>query len=315
MFEEMSNVKTNRKVKLLLIVGVGRSGTSLLQSILGSHSKIDMLPETSFVRRFVLNGRVNSLNGEQAKRVIQSDERLGDDFLEALETSRGEAWSAKNVYLSVLRKRAERVEIVGDKDPKLVEYLPAVYRKIEPYRIIHVIRDPRDVLASKMNADWSRDRWWPLHVFANRVQYNIGVRDGPRLFGRRYLEVMYEDLVSNSDSVIQRVCDFLEVDYESEMLQKFPETAQGLVRDDEFQWKKETMGPILERNPGKWKNALTAFQVAVCETACSNTMKGRYAFSEPYATMGPFRQMILSTVNPLLSILETIYSLWLNRKN
>ena len=41
-------------MKRLFIVGVGRSGTSLLQSMMAAHSKIVMMPETSFVRRYLV---------------------------------------------------------------------------------------------------------------------------------------------------------------------------------------------------------------------------------------------------------------------
>ena len=56
----------------LLIVGVGRSGTSLLQSMLAAHSGIVMMPETSFIRRYLirdlwsgkLDGNLEKLNDD-----------------------------------------------------------------------------------------------------------------------------------------------------------------------------------------------------------------------------------------------------------
>ena len=47
----------------IFIVGVGRSGTSLLQTMLASHSLIAFPPETGFVRRYVGTGRLNTQDG------------------------------------------------------------------------------------------------------------------------------------------------------------------------------------------------------------------------------------------------------------
>ena len=46
-------MKLDSNLDPIFIIGVGRSGTSLLQSMLNSHSKIAFTPETHFIRSYM----------------------------------------------------------------------------------------------------------------------------------------------------------------------------------------------------------------------------------------------------------------------
>jgi len=47
-----------KKIPIIFIIGVGRSGTTLLQVMLNSHSKIAFLPETHFFRFYISNPKL-----------------------------------------------------------------------------------------------------------------------------------------------------------------------------------------------------------------------------------------------------------------
>jgi len=264
---------------IAFVVGVGRSGTSLLQGMLNSHPAICFAPETQFVRKYLATRKLERLfnvGGLQAvAQCLKSDTSLGrlglsgEELMEAI-VSCGDPFHACNLYLALLaRYVASRADAVwlGDKDPRCVEYLPVVYRHFAGARIIHLVRDPRDVLASKRKAAWSSHRSVPSLVFANRVQLRIGRRQGERLFGDRYLEVAYEELVGNAEGALTRICRFLALDYDPAMLD-FAASSHELVSEDEMQWKKETLGPLMVANVGKWQESLAPREVALCERAC-----------------------------------------------
>ena len=46
---------------MIFIVGVGRSGTSLLHSILNAHSEVTFIPEINFIRRFLSSSILTDL--------------------------------------------------------------------------------------------------------------------------------------------------------------------------------------------------------------------------------------------------------------
>ena len=60
----------------ILVVGVGRSGTSLLQSMLAAHPDLHLLPETGFHRRYVSGGQAEAWAARGAPALL---EELHDD--------------------------------------------------------------------------------------------------------------------------------------------------------------------------------------------------------------------------------------------
>ncbi|MCF8096052.1 MAG: sulfotransferase [Desulfobacteraceae bacterium] len=267
------------------IVGVGRSGTSLIQSMLAAHPRVSCLPETSFIRRMVFPGYLHSIfqrQGEKAaSRALAQDDyfaRTGLDAskLVARAVSQGGLLDAA-VYREMLASYADKDRAwAGDKDPRAVEFLPLLAAVLPDVHVIHVYRDPRDVLASKKKAAWSKkDHVWK-HVFANRVQFKIGARLGPKLFGKRYHEVCYEELLAAPEKVLSGLCTRMGFEYDHSML-SFGDAARKLVTDKEMSWKKETMGPLLTENRDKWKTELHPREVVLTELCCGEAMaRGGY---------------------------------------
>ncbi len=261
-----------------MIVGVGRSGTSLLQSMLAAHSQIAFPPETAFLRRYVARGTISGEHGQKGAGAV-ADMLAGDGYFQRTGLDAGDLVQRVGekgritdgaVYREMLRAVADRQEkpMAGDKDPRSVEFLGLVLSVFGNCHVVNIIRDPRDVLASKKKAEWSRGRGILRHVFANRVQIKMGRADGPRLFGERYHEVVYEKLLENPEKELRMLCKGLCVDYEPLMLDDFGQSARRLVSEKEVAWKKETLGPLLTNNFGKWKNSLHDREAALVELVC-----------------------------------------------
>jgi hypothetical protein len=265
----------------IFIVGVGRSGTSLLHSILASHPDVFFPAETGLLRRFVFAMRIprqldkNSLR--TAWKVLSNDSRffrLGVRSLEEMENILGledETIKSEEAYIRILQTLARHKTHFGDKDPRLIEYLPLIHSAWPKAFVVHIIRDPRDVLVSKKKASWSRRKPLWHHLLANRVQYRAGHDEGAKLFPNTYIPIYYEELISDADSVVNRLCRSLSIDYQKSML-SFSDEAKRLVAEDEAQWKKETFGRMLEDNYGKWQTELSEFEVTATEFVCGDAL-------------------------------------------
>ena len=261
----------------VFVVGVGRSGTSLVQSMLAAHSELAFPPETQFVRRYVGGRRLarcHARGGVAAVRsVLESDDRvrrLGLDLGRVLARyANGAPFSEADLYEALLTAYADTrgKPRVGDKDPRCVEFLPVLARHWPAAHVVHVIRDPRDVLASKKKAAWSRHRSILTHVLANRVQLRAGRRDGRRLYGSRYHEVVYEALLADPAAVLRDLTVRLGLPYEEGMLE-FAGAADSLVAAEELAWKRETLGPLLATNAGKWRRELRPWEAALAGRVC-----------------------------------------------
>jgi len=278
------------KLHLIFIVGVGRSGTSLIQSMFAAHPRIACLPETSFVRRYVTKGRLEALFKTEGKAAVVKT--LDDDSLFARIRCNASGLTEKalshegildsNIYRQLVVSVASEkgVSWVGDKDPRLIEFLPILSKVFPDVRVINIIRDPRDVLASKKKADWSRNGHVWRHIFANRVQLMLGKSCGPDLLGKNYHEIIYEDLIASPSEVLTDLCKEIGLPFDIAML-SFGEAAQKLVSKSEVQWKKETFGPLLQKNKGKWIDALQPKEILLTEACCSESMAtGKYRYDE-----------------------------------
>lgn len=302
-------------VSPVFVVGVGRSGTSLIQSMLAAHPQVAFPPETAFVRRYVAKGTVGRLARREGIRAVvellAADERLArldigvEELVEA--TLADGPLTDAALYRSILRlhARACGAPRVGDKDPRLVEHLGLVHRLFPRAFVVHIIRDPRDVLVSKKRAEWSRDRSVLRHILANRVQLAMGRRDGARWFGERYVELQYEKLLDDPVVALKDVCARIELSYDPSMLD-FRAAASRLVSPDEIAWKSKTLGPLLSDNRGKWRDSLSAREVSLTQRVCAEAMRiGRYEKEE--AELRPARRLIVRVEAWFLAQVARLY--------
>lgn len=280
-----------RTPEVIFIVGVGRSGTSLLHSMLAAHSQLACLPETAFIRRFVATGALQfefATTGREAViGRLQNDAlfcRTGLDATSLLESAlHGGGPLDMAIYRQMLLAHAgEGLARIGDKDPRLIEFLPLLKHFFPDSHVIHILRDPRDVLLSKTKAAWSRGGHVWRHIFANRVQLRMGVEQGPKLFGVNYHEVVYENLIEAPREILSALCTGLGLEFDAAMLD-FGDAASALVSDSEISWKKETLGPLLPQNKGKWLAGLRGKDIRLTDSCCRQALaRGRY----PLATGG-----------------------------
>ncbi len=299
----------------LMIVGVGRSGTSLLQSMIAAHGDFSVVPETSFFRRYVVPRTLRSSiseNGTDAARSLL----LSDKFLERLELDIASIFdetisaSADDVdasmYIRLLRAYAEKSGLMrfADKEPRAVESLPLIHDLWPDCKILHIYRDPRDVLASKKKAVWSRSGTAFRHVVAGRIQWYMSQRFKRQVGEGTYREIKYEELLDDPARELRSVCEWLGVEYRPEMLD-FSSAAAGLISDDEYSWKKETTGPLLKSNHGKWKLELSQFEAVLAEQINSDLINyGEYP-------KGPVRLMAKFLCFPAVVAAMAVAALYL----
>lgn len=315
-------MKTPIPADPVVVVGVGRSGTSLVQAMLHAHPKVSFLPETHFFRRYsgpAFSRRWWRLRGPDAfaQQLLSDREfgRAGFDPGEVLAPFRsgGETFHPHRAYrrLLALHGRREKVQIVGDKDPRLIDYLPELERRVSRVRVVHVIRDPRDVLVSRRRAAWSRDRTDVSHLLAYRAQMRRGRTTGRRCLGERYLEVRYEDVLREPRETLSRVCKHLGVQYHPAMM-AFGERADELVTDEEWQWKKETTGPLKRDNIGNWRGEVARQTLQMVERICIDPFPdlgySREASDDP-GSSGVGGRLRLRAAQLLAALLSRLYPL------
>ncbi len=219
------------------VVGVGRSGTTLLRMMLDAHPDLAMPPETHFVPQFIqASGRLR-FNPKVAMKAIRDDTHrrwndfgLGEDELLAAMGALdpfNTADALRAFYLLYAERHGKARW--GDKTPDYVRKMKKIQNTLPEARYIHVIRDGRDAGLSQNAriAKRGKDpipgrelaRRWRKRIVKSRI-------DAEEIQG--YLEVRYEDLISDTESVLRRVCDHVELDYDPAMLDYHERAAERL---------------------------------------------------------------------------------------
>jgi hypothetical protein len=204
------------------VVGMNRSGTTLLRMMLDSHPELTIPPETHFVPDVIRacrrgDGTPESVLAAMKSRREWGDFDFSDDEMLGLLRDRGRKLDAGEALRAFYDAYAERQGKArwGEKTPRYVGKMRQIQAALPEARFVHVVRDGRDVALSVLDrtvrdltaADIAK-RW------KRKVQK---ARDAaPKL--DHYVEVRYEDLILETEPTLRKICEFIELDWDDEIL-------------------------------------------------------------------------------------------------
>jgi hypothetical protein len=202
------------------VVGVGRSGTTLLRLMLDSHPHLAIPAETQFVPELLERQGECRLAGELVDAIVAA--RTWDDFgldPAELRAAAAAAHGAPDVLRAFYRLCAEREGKPrwGDKTPGYVKRMKTIANGLPEARFVHLIRDGRDVALSRRKRGMGADK--PMGDVADLWKRRIdnARRQAKRLRGR-YLELRFEDLVADPERALRSICELIELEFDPAML-------------------------------------------------------------------------------------------------
>ena len=201
------------------VVGVGRSGTTLLRLMLDAHSELAIGPETQFVPELIelaeRGASTTELVDAMAAARTWSDFGLDADAVRARAGGTGLADALRAFYSLYAEGRGK--SRWGEKTPGYVRRMEPIGELLDEARFVHLIRDGRDVALSRRARGMGAGK--PMAKTANLWRKRIeGAREAAGRLPGRYLELRYEDLVADPEPALRRVCELIELDYEPAMM-------------------------------------------------------------------------------------------------
>jgi len=204
------------------VVGVGRSGTTLLRLMLDAHPGLAIPPETHFVPALIERGHAGAAAEELVDEILEA--RGWADFgLEptrlrerVAELERPDAAAVLRAFFGLYAESRGKPRW-GDKTPIYVTQMRTIAGTLDEARFVHLIRDGRDVALSRRRRGMGAGK--PMADTAERWKRRIeGARRQARRLRGRYLELRYEDLVADPEPALTRVCALVELDFDPAML-------------------------------------------------------------------------------------------------
>ena len=184
-------------MKLFVVIGLQRTGTTLLASMLGRHSEINMLFESVTKDSLKLIGKQWNGNKLLAYRQIRKNKR-----------------SSKWGHLI---NRIVNLDFKQENKHHLVRPFPTSAMSIEDYKkegavFITIERDKESSISSMMKRAGQTKK-------QSEKEWEHGMKIINQLKNEGAYSLTFVDLVNNSERYLKEICNFLSIEYLEKMLE------------------------------------------------------------------------------------------------
>ena len=252
----------------VFVVGMNGSGTSMLTECLGRHPDLYAFPgETRMIPHFIKDQqRFGDLDDDANFRAFWDyinhsvpDFRVFNDHrpLELPQNWRSHERSLAGILDAIFRSFAASDGKVRwcEKSPNHSEHILSLADLFPNSKFVHIVRDGRDCAASTNRRQHRNPN---LAIYRWRKIVSEGRRQG-RHIADRYFELKYEDLTDEPEVWMRKICEFLDLDFDSRVLQSaMPQSAKGAAL---------AAGEVgsIERNSKKYQRYFSPRQVQKLE--------------------------------------------------
>lgn len=268
----------------LFIISAGRSGTTLLRSMLVAGGQIAIPPETQVLHKQILKfATLQYLGWEDLAAFMTAFYECHPTF-KYWETNLAPAYAKVRSLPEEQRSLARINDIVlmtyaeqhfpaastwGDQSPLYTFYIPWVRRIFPQARFVHMLRDGRDVISSmimRRGPDYLAHATYRWQTSIERVEA-LKRQSTPDQF----LEIRYENLVSQPENALRQICRFSAIEYTPQMLDywKLPTTIEHTYEHAHRNLSKA----VTTDSIGKWRERLSPDQQAHIMSRVGGTLK------------------------------------------
>ena len=312
---------------MIFIVGNSRSGTTMLGRIFGMRSDVHTFGELQCFEKYISAEEMLGEADWSREKLITAAERLITSAREGLfakvtagryteEATR--IIDAQNItgpmplYAAVLQSETEREgkSIPCEQTPYYLFVSGEILAAYPEARIIHIYRDPRDVLLSQKNR-WRRGFWgdkrqpliWILRSWSNYHPYltsrmwSSSMRKADSMKQHdRFMEISYEALLTDPEGGLRKLCDHAGIEFEPVMLE---------VSQVGSSSRKDVVGGAgLDKSRiGSWRQGgLSNAEIGICERNAESMMQARAYEMSGIRSSFPMRLFMKGTLVVKLGI-------------
>lgn len=210
----------------VFILGMPRSGTTLTEQIISAHP--DAYGAGELTDMGTLNRRFRELTPDNA-------DKYGEAYVEAV----------KKYDKSGTAKR------ITDKMPGNYMHIGRIVSILPNAKIIHCRRDPVDNCLSCFKQNFSRGQYWSYNLddLAHQYkQYNALMDYWREILGDRFIEVRYEETVSDFENQARRIIDYIGLEWNDACLEPHKQKRSVLTAS-----KTQVLQPIYTSSVRAWQ--------------------------------------------------------------
>ena len=228
------SIITANSFRPLQIIGMPRSGTTLVEQILSAHQdvcgggELDLMPK-------ILGEFPNWLDTLDAARYAE----------------------IKNTYIAALEELRSNEKIITDKTPFNFLYLGVIEKALPSSLIIYCRRDMRDVAISCFQQDFKSPQPWATDL--NSITQYIHMEQRIMLHWKNtlrvpLLEVKYEQLVTNPETEFRKIIDFCDLKWDARCLEFYNSKRMVFTASN-----RQVRQKLYSHSIGRWKKYKSFF--------------------------------------------------------
>lgn len=221
----------------IFIVGMPRSGTTLIEQILASHPKVTGLGELPHI--------------SEVAHETSSWTASGSEYPSALTGLDKSQWArAAKLYMDRL-DRKEGKPYISDKMPGNFQYLGFISLLFPNARIVHCRRNALDTCVSCFTTNFTQRHEWSFELGELAAYYGLYLdlmAHWQRVLPLPICEIQYEEVVDNIESEARRLLDFCGLDWHPECLE-FHRSKRAVFTSSNAQVRQ----PLYSNSVGRWR--------------------------------------------------------------
>lgn len=230
----------------VFIVGMPRSGTTLVEQILASHPDVTGAGELQVLPRIAME--------------IARFTRSSSDYPECMaDIQRSTLDQLSEQYISVLRSAGPKATRVTDKLPGNWWNLGLIELFFPRARIVHVTRDPLDACLSCYFQNFAVGHEYSFdlsHLGSFFLDYQRLMRHWKSVLHLPTLTVSYEALVTEPEAIARQLLQFCCLDWDERCIR--PDQAEREIATASYD---QVRRPVYTTSIGRWKNYERHLQV------------------------------------------------------
>lgn len=241
----------------IFILGTQRSGTTLISRILSSHKNLYIQNELPMQGLFEYPFDKATLVARFTRKIFE-------------------------IHGVELSDEPGKSPIWGLKEPLLTYQLPALMECFPNSKYILIVRDGRGVVNSYMDNRWGLGT--NVYTGAERWKKEVNLQVDFMQKINHGLTIKYEDLVTDMQSTIRNICEFLEVEFDEQMVNYYQKGASYAKNRENINTYKAPDASITQ----KWREVLSTRQIGVIEQIAEKELKSfdyEFVGSKPYVSI------------------------------